>query len=107
MLLVSMVLPASALAQRRGRRRAVVRDRQVQTLDQSQLEQTAKTNGYKSGKAEGITDRARRESYNFRDERAYQKATEGYSAALGSKSHYQEVYRVSFENGYRDGWNGY
>jgi restriction endonuclease Mrr len=104
-LVVSLALPV--FAQRRGRRRAVIHDRHVQTIDQSQLEQTAKTNGYKSGKADGINDRQHGESYNFRDERAYQKATEGYSPTLGSKSHYQEVYRVSFENGYRDGWNGY
>jgi hypothetical protein len=107
MLVVFLALPARAFAQRSGRRRAAGHNRPQQGPDESQLEQTARNNGYKSGKAEGINDRRRGEPSNFRDERAYQKATEGYSPTLGSKSHYQEVYRVAFENGYRDGWNGY
>jgi hypothetical protein len=104
MLVVFLALPATAFAQRR---RAARHNRHEQTLDQSQLEQTAKSNGYRSGKADGINDHKRGEPANFRDERAYQKATEGYSSILGSKSRYQEVYRAAFENGYRDGWNGY
>jgi hypothetical protein len=106
-LVALMAISATAFAQRHVRRRAVVPQRREQRQDYSQLEQTAKTNGYNNGKLEGINDRKRGEPANFRDERAYKNATQGYSPLLGSKSHYQEVYRVSFENGYRDGWNGY
>jgi hypothetical protein len=94
-LVALMAISATAFAQRHARRRAVRRE---ERQDYSQLEQTAKTNGYNNGKAEGINDRKRGEPANFRDERAYKNATQGYSPILGSKSHYQEVYRVSFEN---------
>jgi hypothetical protein len=106
-LVAFLALPAPALAQRNGRRRAAGHARSEQRLDESQLEQTAKTNGYNRGKTEGKNDRKRGEPANFRDESAYRNATEGYSPTLGSKSHYQRVYRMAFENGYADGYSGY
>jgi hypothetical protein len=106
-LVVFLALPATAFAQRHGRRHAVQHDGNQQNVAASQLEQTAKQHGYQSGKAAGINDHKHGEPANFRDERAYQKATAGYRTSLGSKSHYQEVYRASFENGYDAGYNGY
>src|SRR5215213_7612014 len=92
----------------RGRVQAVVRqERHVAGDAGAQLSQTAKTIGYNSGKQAGINDRKRGEPSSFRDESAYQKATQGYTSGLGNKEHYKQVFREAFENGYRDGWNGY
>ena len=73
----------------------------------SQLRQTALNAGYNNGVEEGRRDRQRRERFNFTDESDYRRATEDYSSRLGSKSLYQRFFRQGFENGYRDGWNGY
>ena len=106
-LVACFALPAATLGQRNGRRRAARHERHVAADGESQLNQTAKTAGYNSGKQEGINDRKRGEPSNFHDESAYQKATKGYTSALGDKEHYKQVFRESFEHGYRDGWNGY
>lgn len=73
----------------------------------NQLRQTALNAGYNNGIEEGRRDRQRRERFNFTDESDYRKATEDYSSRLGSKALYQRFFRAGFENGYRDGWNGY
>jgi hypothetical protein len=72
-----------------------------------QLRQTALNAGYNNGIQEGRRDRQRNERFNFADESDYRKATEDYSSRLGSRALYQRYFRAGFENGYRDGWNGY
>jgi hypothetical protein len=73
----------------------------------SQLRQTALNAGYNNGIQEGRRDRQRGERFNFTDESDYRNATEDYSSRLGSRALYQRFFRQGFENGYRDGWNGY
>ena len=73
----------------------------------NQLRQTALNAGYNNGIQEGRRDRQRGDRFNFTDESDYRKATEDYSSRLGSKTVYQRYFRQGFENGYRDGWNGY
>ena len=106
MLVASLTLPATASTQR-GRRRAAREERRAEDGAEAQLRQRAKTAGYRSGKQAGLSDRKRGEPSNFRDESAYQQATRGYSPQLGDKEHYKMYFREAFENGYRDGWNGY
>jgi hypothetical protein len=72
-----------------------------------QLRQTALNAGYNNGIKEGRHDRQRNEQFNFTDESDYRKATKDYSARLGDRELYQRYFRQGFENGYRDGWNGY
>jgi hypothetical protein len=72
-----------------------------------QLRQTALNAGYNNGVQEGRRDRQRNERFNFADESDYRNATEDYSSRLGSRTLYQRYFRQGFENGYRDGWNGY
>jgi len=72
-----------------------------------QLRQTALNAGYNNGIQEGRRDRQRGERFNYVDESDYRNATEDYSSRLGSRSLYQRFFRQGFENGYRDGWNGY
>ena len=71
------------------------------------LRQTALEAGYDEGIKAGRSDRSRGERFNFADESAYKDATKGYNAQLGDKKLYQQYFRAGFENGYRDGWNGY
>jgi hypothetical protein len=72
-----------------------------------QLRQTALNAGYNEGIKEGRNDQRRGERFNFTDESDYRSASKDYSSRLGSKSLYQRYFRQGFENGYRDGWNGY
>jgi hypothetical protein len=72
-----------------------------------QLRQTALNAGYNNGIEEGRRDRQRGERFNYTDESDYRKADEDYSSRLGNKALYQRFFRQGFENGYRDGWNGY
>jgi hypothetical protein len=67
----------------------------------------AKRNGRSDGIKAGRQDRKRGEPSNFRDEQSYQNATNGYNPKMGSKERYRQIYQSAFENGYRDGWNGY
>ena len=71
------------------------------------LRQTALNAGYNEGMPEGRRDRSRNERFNFTDESDYRNATKDYSSRLGSRALYQRYFRQGFENGYRDGWNGY
>ena len=73
----------------------------------AQLRQTALNAGYNEGVKEGRKDRQRGERFNFTDESDYRNATKDYSSRLGSRALYQRYFRQGFENGYRDGWNGY
>jgi hypothetical protein len=68
---------------------------------------TAKRNGRRDGIKAGRQAHKRGEPSNFRDEKSYQEATNGYSPKMGDKERYRQVYQSAFENGYRDGWNGY
>ncbi|HEX8160646.1 MAG TPA: hypothetical protein VF538_02005 [Pyrinomonadaceae bacterium] len=72
-----------------------------------QLRQTALNAGYNEGIKEGRTDRRRGDRFDFTDESDYRSASKDYSSRLGSRSLYQRYFRAGFENGYRDGWNGY
>jgi hypothetical protein len=73
----------------------------------AQLRQTALNAGYNEGIEEGRRDRQRGERFYFADESDYRNATKDYSSRLGSRTLYQRFFRAGFENGYRDGWNGY
>ena len=73
----------------------------------SQLRQTALNAGYNEGIKDGRNDRRRGDRFNYTDESDYRSATKDYSSRLGDRSLYQRYFRQGFENGYRDGWNGY
>lgn len=72
-----------------------------------ELRQTALNAGYNNGIKAGRNDQRKGRRFNFTDESDYRNASKDYSSRLGSKSLYQRFFRQGFENGYRDGWNGY
>jgi hypothetical protein len=128
-LVAFLTLPASAFAQRNQGRREDRQERREERREERQerreerrgrnwerygnyggsanLRQTALNAGFNNGIEEGRKDRSRRERYDFRDEKDYQKATEDYSSKLGNKEIYKRYFREGFENGYEAGYNGY
>jgi hypothetical protein len=131
-LVAFMALPATAFAQRRDRRQERREDRRERREERreerqerreerrgrewngygnyggsNQLRQTALNAGYNEGIKEGRNDQRRGDQFNFADESDYRNATKDYSSRLGSRTLYQRYFRAGFENGYRDGWNGY
>ena len=93
--------------QRREARRGNNRDGYPNWGGSFQLRQTALNAGYNEGMREGRRDSQKRERFDFRDEKTYQRATNDYSSKLGSKELYQRYLRAAFENGYNDGYYGY
>jgi hypothetical protein len=73
----------------------------------AQLRQTALNAGYNNGIKEGRKDQRKGDRFNYADESDYRNASKDYNSRLGSKSLYQRFFRQGFENGYRDGYNGY
>jgi hypothetical protein len=129
-LVAFLALPAAAFAQRSNQERREDRqerreerreDRQERREERrgrnwerygnyggsANLRQTALNAGFNNGIEEGRKDRSRRERYDFRDEKDYQKATEDYSSKLGNREIYKRYFREGFENGYEAGYNGY
>jgi hypothetical protein len=73
----------------------------------AQLRQTALNAGYNEGNKQGHKDRNKRNSNNFQNQSAYQKATKDYNSRLGDREVYQHYFRAAYENGFSDGVNGY
>ena len=105
LLLMLTAVTVSQGSIRRNNPKAAKPSQESSTLRGSLLraQHIGRSDGIKAGRQ----DRQRGEPSNFRDESDYQAATNGYKPKMGDKSHYQQVYRTAFENGYRDGYNGY
>jgi hypothetical protein len=69
--------------------------------------QTALNAGYNAGIQEGRRDRSRGGYRNVNDFSEYRSADKDYNSRLGDRYTYQQYYRQGFQNGYRDGLNGY
>jgi hypothetical protein len=92
---------------RRGRRGGRSADGYPNWGGSFQLRQTALNEGANQGIKEGRNDRKRGEREDYTDEKEYQKGTKSYSSSLGDRELYRRYFRLAFEHGYRDGWNGY
>lgn len=64
----------------------------------------AQRNGYESGFREGREDRRDWRSFDFRRNRVYREATNGYRDTFDDEEDYRQVFRQAFENGYRNGF---
>lgn len=64
-------------------------------------------NGYREGLQEGERDARRRDNYDFRNERTWQRADNGYHRSFGDRGRYQQVFRSGYEAGYADGYRRY
>jgi flagellar biosynthesis/type III secretory pathway protein FliH len=61
-------------------------------------------NGYREGLKEGERDGRRRTSFEFRDQRTWQRADKGYHRTYGDQSRYQQSFRSGYETGYTDAY---
>ena len=92
---------------RRGGRRGRDWDGYANYGGSFQLRQTALNAGYNTGMEKGRRDRNRNDRYDPSRHSDYRNATRDYSSRLGDRNIYQRYFRDAFENGYRDGYNGY
>lgn len=61
-------------------------------------------NGYREGVKEGERDGRGRNSFNYQDERTWQRADKGYHRSFGDWNRYQQSFRTGFAAGYSDGY---
>jgi hypothetical protein len=71
------------------------------------LRQTAMNAGFADGVKAGNQDLRNRRGYNIQGHSEYQKATRDYNSSRGDRYLYQQYYRMAFEHGYADGYEGY
>lgn len=72
-----------------------------------ELRQTALNAGANAGIKAGRDDRRKGRANEFRDERAFLKATKDYSTKLGDLGLYRTYFRQAFANAYADGYTGH
>ncbi len=71
------------------------------------LRQTAMNAGFTDGVKAGNEDLRRGRGYNIQGHSEYQRATRDYNSSRGDRYLYQQYYRMAFEHGYADGYEGY
>lgn len=64
-------------------------------------------NGFRDGARLGERNSRSRSNDSFRNERAYQRADNGYHRSFGSVERYREAFRSGFEAGYSDAYRRY
>jgi len=64
-------------------------------------------NGRTDGVKAGRSDCQRGSKFNFASHADYKNGLRGYDPKLGNRKAYKREYRSAYENGYREGWNGY
>ncbi len=69
-----------------------------------EIRDIAQRNGYAYGLREGREDRRDWRSADFRRDRIYREAMQGYRDAFGDEEDYRQAFRQGFENGYRNGF---
>ncbi len=69
-----------------------------------EIREIAQRNGYECGLREGREDRRDWRSFDFRRNRVYREATQGYRDAFDDEEDYRQAFRQGFENGYRNGF---
>jgi hypothetical protein len=64
----------------------------------------AHDNGYREGLKEGERDARRRDTFNYQDERTWQRADKGYHRSFGDFVRYQQSFRSGYGAGYADAY---
>ena len=64
-------------------------------------------NGFREGVKVGERDGRGRSNSSFRNDRAYQRADNGYHRSFGNIDRYREAFRSGFEAGYTDAYRRY
>ena len=115
-LLFGIITVASSTAQaqvpwwdrdRREDRRDRRYERREDRWERRQGLQVARERGYSYGLNVGAADAQRGQSYSPQRSRYWRNGTEGYDNDFGNKGQYRQVFRNSFEQGYREGFQRY
>jgi flagellar biosynthesis/type III secretory pathway protein FliH len=61
-------------------------------------------NGYREGVKEGDRDARSRNTFNYQDERTWQRADKGYHRSFGDRQRYEQTFRSGFASGYSDAY---
>ena len=61
-------------------------------------------NGYREGVKEGERDARDRNTFNYQDERTWQRADKGYHRSFGDRDRYEQTFRTGFAAGYSDSY---
>ena len=83
------------------------RERREDRWERRQGLQVARERGYSYGMSVGAGDAQRGRSYDPQRSRYWRNGTEGYDDDFGNRGQYRQVFRNSFEQGYREGYQRY
>lgn len=106
-LLFGIITVASSSAQAqypRGNDRYRRDDRYRDDRNRQNDFQVARQQGYSYGMNVGAADAQRGQSYNPQRSRYYRDASQGYNSYYGNRGQYRQIFRSSFLQGYRDGF---
>ena len=70
----------------------------------NEVRRVAYDNGYRVGLKEGERDARRRETFNYQDERTWQRADHGYHRSFGDRGRYAQTFRTGYAAGYSDAY---
>ena len=102
---VGLALASPAAAQLAGGidlNRPTYADEARQPYNESR--RVAYDNGYREGVKEGERDARSRNTFNYQDERTWQRADKGYHRSFGDWDRYQQTFRTGFAAGYSDAY---
>ena len=102
---VGLVLASPASAQLAGLsdlNRPSYADEARQPYNESR--RVAYDNGYREGVKEGERDARSRNTFNYQDERTWQRADKGYHRSFGDRQRYEQTFRTGFASGYSDAY---
>jgi flagellar biosynthesis/type III secretory pathway protein FliH len=102
---VGLVLASPASAQLAGLsdlNRPSYADEAQQPYNESR--RVAYDNGFREGVKEGERDARSRNSFDYQDERTWQRADKGYHRSFGDRQRYEQTFRTGFASGYSDAY---
>jgi hypothetical protein len=73
----------------------------------AEARRAAYDNGFREGVRDGETDGRRRDRFEYRDERDFQRADLGYHRSFGDVERYRQSFRAGFVDGYSQGYRRY
>ncbi len=61
-------------------------------------------NGYREGLKEGQKESRKRDGFDYRDEKTYQRADKGYHREYGDRERYRQMFRAGYADGYAEAY---
>ncbi len=69
-----------------------------------ELRRAAYDNGYREGLKEGQKESRKRDGFDYRDEKTYQRADKGYHREYGDRDRYRQMFRAGYADGYAEAY---